>query len=261
MSHPLDGCRAKIRRAKEQVNNLNGEVGRLLKDPLNGYGINQYFQPERKRYAYKVVGPPVPLRISILAGEIIHHLRSCFDHVIWALAAKNGAPDESRITFPVCETIEKYKKAIDGGIIKGVSAIHRPLIEALQPYRTPDPPNSILKIVHDLDITDKHRLLIIVASTLLKGNVITISKSNHTDPKFGIELFVDRGPWAVEDGEEVHWINLRGEPGTELEINLNSTVQIALAKVGTREREPMIPVLMQLCDGVENAINTFDACF
>jgi hypothetical protein len=135
MSHPLDGCWAKIQRAKEQINNLNIEVSN------DAYSVVGEFQPERQRYVFKIVGPPVPLRVAVLAGEIIHHLRSCFDHVVWALARKNGIPDETRdITFPVCETPEKYKKRI-----KGVSRAEYHKIEELQPYRTNDPANSILK--------------------------------------------------------------------------------------------------------------------
>jgi hypothetical protein len=259
MSHPLDGCRAKIERAKEQIDNLNADVTSLLNS--EAYSIAKEFQPQRKRYAFKIIGPEPPSRISVLAGEIIHHLRSCYDHVIWALAERNGIPDEARITFPVCMTPEKYANAIKEGITRGVSRQHRPLIEALQPYRAPDPDNSFLKIVHDLDVTDKHRLLLVVAHTLMKGNQWVIIKNNSTDPHFGIELAYGRGHWAIENGEEIHWISLRGEPGTEFEMELNSTVQIAFEKVGTHERAPVIPILMQLCNGVERSIATFDDCF
>jgi hypothetical protein len=183
MSHPLDGCWAKIQRAKEQINNLNIEITSLLNN--DAYSVVGEFQPERQRYVFKIVGPPVPLRIAVLAGEIIHHLRSCFDHVVWALASKNGIPDETRITFPVCETAEKYKNAVKEGIIKGVSRAERPLIEALQPYQTNDPANSILKIIHDLDIADKHRLLIVVANTAIRGNMIHITPPSESSFSWG----------------------------------------------------------------------------
>jgi hypothetical protein len=137
MSHPLDECLAKVERAKEQIHYLNNEIDTLL----NGhtYSIVGECQPERQRYIFKIVGPPVPLRISVIAGEIIHHLRSCFDYIVWALASKNGLQDTEKVSFPVCQTLDKFKRAVRNGILKGVSAIHQPLIEALQPYNTPDP--------------------------------------------------------------------------------------------------------------------------
>jgi hypothetical protein len=262
MSHPLDGCWAKIERAKEQIQNLEGEITALLNS--GAYSIAGECQLDRQRYVFKIVGPSVPLRIAVVAGEIVHHLRSGFDHVIWALASKNRLPDEERITFPVCETPEKYAKAVRDGMIKGIPASEHPLIEAQQPYRSSDPANSILRIVHDLDIADKHKLLVVVTHTLVMGNQITVRGADGSDPTFGIELpsiTVGHYPWDIEDGVEVHWIPLRGNPGPALQIDANSTVQIAFDRVGTLKRQAVIPILMQLCNGVETALHTFDSCF
>jgi hypothetical protein len=258
-SHPLDGCWAKIERAKEQIGSLNREITTLLNS--GAYSIVGESQPERCRYAFKVLGPPIPLRIAVIAGEIIHQFRSCFDHVVWALAKKNGIPDTERIVFPVCGTPEKYERAMRNGIIKGVSDSDRLLIEAMQPYRSSDPPNSILQIVHDLDIADKHRLLVVVTHALLMGNTITIDAKVD----LGIELppsATGRFPWAIEDGIETHWINLRGTPDPHCKIDVNSTIQIAFEHVGTQKRQAVIPILMHLGDGIERLINTFKAeCF
>jgi hypothetical protein len=269
ISHPLAGCWAKIERAKEQVRNLDAEITALLNSGI--YTIVGENQFERRRYVFKVLGPPVPRRIAVIAGEIVHHLRSCFDHVVWALASKNGLPDTERVNFPVCQTAEKFDNVVRDGIIQGVSKSERPLIEALQPYRTPDPPNSILQIVHDLDITDKHRLLVVVTHALVMGNTLVITKNACIDPTFGIELppitadpqgcLTAQYPWAIEDGIEVHWVPLRGPANPEFEMEVNSTVQIAVEQVGTRKREPIIEILMQLCNGVETAVHTFDNLF
>jgi hypothetical protein len=268
--HPLVGCWAKIERVKEQIHHLNGEIAALLNSGV--YTIAGENQSDRRRYAFKLLGPAVPLRIAVVAGEIVHHLRSCFDHVVWALARKNGLPDAERTNFPVCQTPEKFKNAVRDGIIKGVSASEHPLIEALQPYRSPDPPNSILQIVHDLDITDKHRLLVVVTHALVMGNTLVITKNDCPDPEFGIELpppvvgpqgqlLGVQYPWAIEDGIEVHWIPLRGPHNPKFEMTVNSTVQITFEQVGTLKRAPVIPILIQLCNGVEVAIHTFDSCF
>ncbi len=223
---PPRGCRAKIERAKQQIHDLNIEITALLTSGI--YSVVGECQAERNRYVFKLIGPPVPLRISVIAGEIIHHFRSCFDHVIWALARINGLPDTEVVNFPVCDSPDKFKKAVGNGIIKGVSRDFRPLIEALQPYRIPDPRNSILQIIHDLDIADKHRLLTVVSHTLVLGNSILITKNGPgSSPGFGIELPgtipgtnppVMQYQWTIEDGVETHWIPLRGTPGPEFEI-------------------------------------------
>jgi hypothetical protein len=184
--------------------------------------------------------------------------------VVWALAKKNGLPDEARITFPVCETPEKFNKAVGNGIIKGVSNQDRPFIESLQPYRTSNPANSCLQIVHDLDVKDKHRLLVVITHTIVLGNTLTITKNDRPDPSFGIELppiATMQYPWAIEDDVEVHSIPLRGPPNPEFEMTTNANVQIAFEQVGMLKRAPVIPVLSKLCNGVETDIRSFEGRF
>jgi hypothetical protein len=79
MAHPLDGCRAKIERAKEQVRNLNDEITALLNSGMHRVvGENQM---DRSRYVFRLIGPLVPKRLAVLTGEIVHHLRSVLDHI------------------------------------------------------------------------------------------------------------------------------------------------------------------------------------
>jgi len=262
-SHPLADCWAKIDRAKEQVRDLDTEMTALLTSGI--YTIVGENQFERRRYVFKLLGPPVPLRVAVIAGEIIHHLRSCFDYVVSALASKSGLPDTERVNFPVCETPGKYASAVKNGILKGVPKIARLVIEGLQPYRASDPPNSSLQIVHDLDIADKHRLLVVVTHALVMGNIFVITKNDCTDLTFGIELpptTTAEYPWGMEDGIEVHWIPLRGPANPQFEMELPaSTVKIAFEQIGTIRRPLVTPILMQLCNFVETAIHKFDAFF
>jgi hypothetical protein len=269
ISHPLAGCWAKIDRAKEQVHDLDTEIATLLNSGI--YTIVGENQFERRRYVFKLLGPAVPPRIAVISGEVIHHLRSCFDHVVWALASKSGLPDTERVNFPVCQTHEKFQNAVRSGIIRGVPRVARSVIEDLQPYRASDTPNSILQIVHDLDISDKHKLLVVVTHTLVMSNELVVTKNPCTDPTFGIELppittdqhaqLTTQYPWAIEDGVEVHWIPLRGPANPEFEMRVASTVQIAFEQVGATKRPQLIPILMQLCAFVETAIHKFDAFF
>ena len=134
-------------------------------------------QPEQQRYLFRVLGPPLPLRFAVIAGEAVHQLRTTFDHIIWALAQKNGVDPSLRITFPVSETKEKYEKAIKNGAIKGVSRDMYPHIESLQPYRSKDPENHIIKMVHDLDVRDKHQLLVVTTTAMQFGSQIGVDAS------------------------------------------------------------------------------------
>jgi hypothetical protein len=258
MAPVLAGAWAKIERAKELLQHLDHEVNKLLEG--GHYKIMGENQPERQRYAFKLLGPPVPDRIAVLAGEVIHHLRCCFDHVVWALATENGPPNK-RITFPVCSTAEKFARAVKNGTIKGVSKVHAPLIESIQPYRILDAENSILQAIHDLDIADKHRLLVIVSHTLVMGPTLTITKNDApASSGFGIELPPLGGyPWAIENGIEVHWVPLRGGPNLGFEMATNSSIQISFGQIGMVKRPPLIDTLLAFCAYTEHEIQRISA--
>ena len=48
----------------------------------------------------------IPSRFGVLAGEIVHHLRSCLDHIIWELSEESyrRSPNFRFIEFPILET-------------------------------------------------------------------------------------------------------------------------------------------------------------
>jgi len=269
MSHPLDGCRAKVERAKELVLSLGGEVTGFLAE--GRHVVQHQNQFERRRYVFRLVGPPVPLRFAVLAGEIVHHLRSCLDHIVWALATKEGQLTSERIAFPVCSTPQKFRTSVKKGIISGVPNAAVPLIDALQPYRSSDPANSIVQVVHDLDIADKHKLLVVVTHMMVLGNTIVVTRNECADPTFGIELppisvgpqgqATTQYPWTIEDGVEVHSVPYRSKAKPELELEMQSTIHVAFERIGTLTRQPIIPTLTTLLEKIEAAINPFDALF
>jgi hypothetical protein len=258
---PLAGAKAKAGRARELTHMLEQEIGHFVR--LDQQKIVGTYEPHLNRYAFRVVGPEVPLRFSVIAGEVIHHLRSCFDHIIWSLAGLNGAERTTRLQFPVCDAPEKFLTAVNSGSVKGIPPDALAIIEAYQPYRASEPPNSLLSAIHTFDIADKHRLLLVVLHTLILGHTLTITE-NSADPStgFGIELPGPDGyPWAIENGAEVHWIPTRGGPNPDFEMETNAKIEVSFDRIGTYRRPGVVPILEQCCKFTENAIEVFSQFF
>jgi len=161
MSYPLDGCWAKIERANENIKNLEAEISALFHpDP---YIIAGNVNHQTKECIFVAKAKPIPLRFSVLAGEIIQHLRSSLDHLIWALVLQRHAHPDFKVQFPICVREEEFIAAKKSGIIKGISGTAQAIIERLQPYRNANWRSTVfddpLRIIHDLNITDKHKLL------------------------------------------------------------------------------------------------------
>jgi hypothetical protein len=161
--HSLHGVYLKLKRADENVINLKAEIDTFFKQckyPVIPDKNDQRFQ-EALQYYREL---KVPLRFSVLAGEIVHHLRSSMDHVVWALTDTSYKipKNENIISFPISKArpftkdeIQTFERKIGG--VKEPWAIN--LIKKVQPYEAADPLDDPLLIVHDMDRFSKHREL------------------------------------------------------------------------------------------------------
>lgn len=157
---------AKLKRAEENIYNLNSEMERFFNESDYPTLPQDDRELHRKAVEYHM-NRVIPPRFSVLVGEIIHHLRSSFDHVVWHFSVGSKV-NNMPVDFPVYlnRPIEKGELArYEGKIQRITDGKVRSLIERLQPYNSADPPNNSLWLIHDLDIVDKHRELILCEGT------------------------------------------------------------------------------------------------
>ena len=162
------GINEKLSRANENIRNLESEIARFFEESEYPVICDDDLQPIPKAIKYHE-SRLIPLRFSVLSGEIIHHLRSCLDHVIWHFSRDTyRRKNIAFIGFPILNE-RPSEKDLPTKYERKVKGITDPrvldLIERLQPYHSSDPIDSHLSILHKLDIIDKHRGLVIVAST------------------------------------------------------------------------------------------------
>jgi hypothetical protein len=186
--------------------------------------------------------------------------------LVWALALQRHAAPDPNIGFPICLTEEKFKAAIKGGKIKGVSGSAQAIIERLQPYRNVDWRNTVsdnpLRIVHEFNNTDKHRLLAVVVSAAHIPGQIYFS-GNMADTaiaQFAPEQWADLLLRTEPNGTKVLTIRFT-KMHHELRVNADFRHQVAFEKFGTREIEPVIPSLVHLRDATIRAIKLFGGEF
>ena len=243
MKASLDGIREKIKRAKEHIRNLDAEITTYLDGADHAVTFTTEFDPGKGDYRRNAVvsGSAFPERFSIISGEVVHHLRSCLDHLVWqlVLAHDKEAPGDW-LEFPIFWDLEKYPAGARSKI-KGISPEAADLIERLQPYHAvgaeKDHP---LLVLHDLDVIDKHRLLILVGGELniFGGQTVLTSELNK---KIVFQLTRTR----------------TAHPDADYQISFD----IAFDKLGTRRGEPVIPSLQQLTNFLSGVIDSFESEF
>ena len=105
--------------------------------------------------------PPRIVWWSAVVGDAIHNLRSALDIWMWELVVsknENVAPTDKNIYFPTCMTGRAFRNwKQDTG-----KYLPEPLIDylrSIQPYV--DSANNVwIKLLHELDIMDKHKQLL-----------------------------------------------------------------------------------------------------
>lgn len=165
VSHPLDGPRIKIARAKEHFDTLERYL-RMWRD-MNPYHAVLYPDPENARYIIRMeVGATPPPEWGGIIGDFAFNLRSALDQTAYQLAKR------------FCPTLtERELRAVQFPVFaeEPIShALHRrwerqtrylgvayDFVESLQPYHVSVlPKDELLWILHEqMNNADKHRVI------------------------------------------------------------------------------------------------------
>ncbi|MFN4091963.1 MAG: hypothetical protein ACK4FG_03595 [Brevundimonas sp.] len=257
-SHPLAGIRAKIERADESICRLDAEIIEHVKNTADRYSSFGGFESDGLNYLLKVRGSQnTPTRFAVIGGEVIHHLRSVYDHLVVALAAKHGQRALNTHQFPICRKAEKFEKSVGSGCLKGVPANAADAIRRLQPFLQADPTNYILNAIYELDNTDKHSLLLVVTAAAQIGQGIRVGGER---PATIVALGDPRPALVSESGAEVFRITL-AEPEPSFHAEMDFEVQIAFQKIGPAEAVPVTKALVAFRGFTVDTISSFLPCF
>lgn len=176
---------------------------------LNGdhHTIRRHRDPDRPNYiSIRVTAQDIPADpFALLVGDILHNLRGCLDHLVYALALKhtNPLPDDfaKGSEFPIFG--DKNSKGMLGAgpqmfqsngpnKIRGIHPDAQTIIKSLQPYhRRQDFASDPLWVLHDLSNIDKHRLLL-------------VTNCHSTGVVLDVDRFRTEGNAILPAGQSIH---------------------------------------------------------
>ncbi len=177
MSHPLDGCNAKIRRSSQHFEELKAEIA-AASEEAKTVRFGQKFYPESNTIRVTVDEVPAyPEEWALIAADAVQNLRSALNYLTWELAKWNlrrqrlDREPEDRTQFPIAEKPGGFNRSY----VADLHPDHVAKIEWLQPYGDqygPQIPATAsasereariathpLLLLQKLSNTDKHRLL------------------------------------------------------------------------------------------------------
>jgi len=101
---------------------------------------------------------PPPAIIPLVVGDVIHNLRSSLDHMVCDLARIRGKKP-GHLKFPFAMNESQLKEVMKKDRLHSIIGkdVHDAIL-TLRPYK--DGGNRMLRALHDLDIADKHQLIL-----------------------------------------------------------------------------------------------------
>lgn len=163
MSANLYTAVSSLRRAGERLSELVAEVDRMStmlteqpKVTMRAQDMHSTDPPFTVEYA-----PPWTTgfgELRLLTSEVLHHLRSTADHLVYNVAWLDSGREQRGTQFPVCSTRSAFRKVRTERLV-GVSDEHLSWFEAVQPYNGVKWTDALRRLSND----DKHNFLHSVA--------------------------------------------------------------------------------------------------
>jgi hypothetical protein len=156
LTHSLDGCRERTRRADEHFADLERETSYVFRK--QAYAVPFDLDPNPPHRAINVRLPNetfAGVRLGTLIGEICYNLRCVLDYLVYALAELDSSSPRKGTQFPIMDTAQDF--AGRGKVmLNGVHDNHIAAIENLQPYMGCNWTGRL----RDLSNMDKHRHIV-----------------------------------------------------------------------------------------------------
>lgn len=257
----LAAIRIKIERAKEHFRDLEVEVRSFLM--TNPYIVGTKHDPQTRKLIYYLLSiREPPLRMSTIAGDLIHNLRSALDHLAYNLVIVGGGTPSTQTYFPIFDDAARYKTGCRGKVT-GMRPDAIKAIDAIKPYGGG---NDTLWRLHKLNNVDKHRLLITVGSAYRSINVgphmHRIMMQTRSEAGFGnadnipvpdIFLRPADSLFPLKTGDEL----FIDAPNAEVNEKMQFRFEVAFGEPQIVEGEPLVETLHQMLDTVDSIVLHF----
>jgi hypothetical protein len=256
----LAPIQSKIERAKEHITTLQGTIQKYLDS--NPYQVSTKRDADRKLVYYLSKVEPTPASFSLIAGDAIQNLRTALDHLTWQLflIGTGGTRNDRGIYFPIVEDATAYSSKLVGLRRKGLRQDAIAIFNGIQPYKGGK--DHALWVLNELNIRDKHRLLVTVGSYFQSMNIGAYmsaqmrKKSTFPVPKVDLYIKPADNLFPLETGKELFIDAVDAEVVKEIDFRFN----IVLSETGIVEGAPLIETLNGFYDTVSKTILLFKGC-
>lgn len=231
--------RLKIRRAQRHIEDLDNVIsGYAARQPARC--VAEQSQPGRHDWTIRV-SEDAPEEIPAILGDVIHNLRTALDLMatdIVRLAEGNA----NNVYFPFAENKDELAGQVKKKNFHRAPAEALALLNKIAPYKGG---NYALRAIHDLDIMDKHKMLVPVYAAAVLPPI-----------QIGTNLF-NQISTNMEEGLVA--LSVPAAPNVALGYSFPVTPSAQFHWDGPFATQEIVPVLHHLVKLVSGVIDAFDS--
>jgi hypothetical protein len=193
----------KYARAVHLANELRGRIDEWSASETL---LAELHQVDEHAVEFRIVvkAPPPIDEWSLILGDALHNLRGVLDAVVWGLATLDGAEPikPRRVAFVVTQDQAEWAQQVKN--LESVPAVYLERLRRLQPWMEGvTREDSLLWLLHRLDILDKHRALISGKLRLERvgtGNLDLKMEPAETASGSDLVYEMQRAPVEIQNG-------------------------------------------------------------
>lgn len=209
----------------------------------------------------------MPIHIAGIAGDILHNLRSAFDHIAYrAVSVGLGrAPAKPwEIEYPIADSAGEYP-ALRDRKVKGARKDARDAIDATKPYRGGQ---DVIWRINKLNNIDKHRFLLTVGSAFRAINFRSVFETAARGMKYtrpdGIERISGRDvtypDFWIKSADRMFPLKMGDElpsPNIDPDKKMEFTFDVAFGEPQIANGDSLIETLQHMVDVVDALLPGF----
>jgi len=249
----ITGGGIKIERAKKHVENLETEFKAFWKLYPDCIAKDRHKKTGDLVVFVHFTGTPEP-EWGAMVGDALHNLRSGLNMLWGHVTANAGSPRRGASDFRIFDTSKAFEAMVKRKP-KGRMADVMAILKTIKPYKGG---NDALWMLHDLNNIDKHELVTVARSAVLKGEVIVnappaIARTGR-HIRFGSTVATG-APFAGQEGTVLY--SIPAEFVGKVQVQTKPFQAITFSEPKVVEGKEIVSTLAHLTSVVEGVVETF----
>src|SRR5712664_2235925 len=183
------GPRSKIERAKQHISDLHARISDFQASDFYGFVADKHPKTGDDIFHFKETKALPKEDLALITGDALHNLKGALDIAVNEVIFSRLGRYDDFARFPFRKTRDELVTAIKGGLIYQASkAVADLIVDSVKPYKGG---NDALWSLHELNILDKHRLLLPVLRVSALHNPCF---EDDRGQKLSVGLWVFSGP-------------------------------------------------------------------